>query len=127
MKKKRILFIDDEEDIRILASFCLELEAGWEMITASSGKEGIEIAASQQPDAILLDAMMPEMDGLETLVQLQNNPKTKHIPTIFITAKVQASDRRRFYAAGAKGVINKPFDSLTLASQISGFLGWSNQ
>jgi CheY-like chemotaxis protein len=124
MNFKRILFIDDEEDIRTLAGFCLESEAGWEMLGASNGTEGIAIAETEQPDAILLDAMMPEIDGLQTLAQLRVNPKTKHIPTIFITAKAQASDRRRFYNAGAKGVINKPFDSLTLASQISGFLGW---
>ncbi|WP_036483028.1 response regulator [Myxosarcina sp. GI1] len=124
MGAKRILFIDDEEDIKILAGFCLKTEADWEMLTAANGIEGIAIAETEQPDAILLDAMMPKLDGLQTLNLLQNNPKTKHIPTIFITAKAQASDRSRFYAAGAKGVILKPFDSLTLASQISGFLGW---
>ena len=124
MGAKRILFIDDEDDIKILAQFCLESEAGWSMISASDGKEGIAIAETEQPDAILLDAMMPDLDGLQTIARLQGNPKTKNIPTIFITAKAQASDRRRFYNAGAKGVINKPFDSLTLASQISGFLGW---
>jgi CheY-like chemotaxis protein len=124
MNAKRILFIDDEDDIKTLAQFCLEAEAGWLMMTAASGLEGIAIAQKEQPDAILLDAMMPELDGMETLAKLQNNPETKDIPTIFITAKAQASDRRRFYNAGAKGVINKPFDSLTLASQISGFLGW---
>ena len=124
MKAKRILFIDDEEDIKILAQFCLESEAGWTTIGASNGKEGIAIAERERPDAILLDAMMPELDGLQTLAKLKANPKTKDIPTIFITAKAQASDRHRFYNAGAKGVINKPFDSLTLASQISGFLGW---
>ena len=124
MSAKRILFIDDEEDIKTLAQFCLKSEAGWLMLSASGGIEGIKIAEKEQPDAILLDAMMPEVDGLRTLEKLLLNPKTKHIPTIFITAKAQASDRRRFYSAGAKGVINKPFDSLTLASQISGFLGW---
>lgn len=124
MNAKRILFIDDEDDIKTLAQFCLEAEAGWLMMTAASGLEGIAIAQKEQPDAILLDAMMPELDGMETLAKLQNHPETKDIPTIFITAKAQASDRRRFYNAGAKGVINKPFDSLTLASQISGFLGW---
>jgi CheY-like chemotaxis protein len=124
MSSKRILFIDDEDDIKILAQFCLESEAGWEMLTAANGVEGIMLAETEQPDAILLDAMMPHLDGIQTIEKLQTNPKTKHIPTIFITAKVQASDRRRFYAAGAKGVINKPFDSLTLASQIAGFLGW---
>ena len=124
MRVKRILFIDDEDDIKTLAQFCLELEANWEMIGASNGKEGIAIAEKEKPDAILLDAMMPELDGIETLAKLRANPETKDIPTIFITAKAQASDRRRFYSAGAKGVINKPFDSLTLASQIAGFLGW---
>ncbi|WP_026102444.1 response regulator [Pleurocapsa sp. PCC 7319] len=124
MSAKRILFIDDEEDIKTLARFCIELESDWQLITASSGAEGIAIAETEQPDAILLDVMMPELDGLQTLEKLQLNPKTKKIPTIFITAKAQASDRRRFYAAGAKGVINKPFDSLTLASQIAGFLAW---
>lgn len=124
MDAKHILFIDDEDDIKTLAKFCLEYEAGWSMICASSGMEGVAIAEAEQPDAILLDAMMPDIDGLQTLEKLMHNPKTKHIPTIFITAKAQASDRRRFYNAGAKGVINKPFDSLTLASQIAGFLGW---
>jgi CheY-like chemotaxis protein len=124
MTAKRILFIDDEDDIKTLAQFCLEYEAGWSMIAASSGIEGIAIALKEQPDAILLDAMMPELDGIQTLSKLQDNPATKNIPTIFITAKAQASDLRRFYNAGAKGVIHKPFDSLTLASQISGFLGW---
>ncbi|MGL5834651.1 MAG: response regulator, partial [Waterburya sp.] len=102
----------------------LEYEAGWIMLSAGGGMEGVAIAEVEQPDAILLDAMMPDIDGLQTLEKLMLNPKTKHIPTIFITAKAQASDRRRFYSAGAKGVINKPFDSLTLASQIAGFLGW---
>ena len=124
MSAKRILYIDDEEDIQTLARFCIELESDWQLITASSGNEGLTIAETEQPDAILLDVMMPELDGLQTLEKLQRNPKTKKIPTIFITAKAQASDRRRFYAAGAKGVIHKPFDSLTLASQIAGFLAW---
>lgn len=124
MRGKRILFIDDEDDIKTLAQFCLESEAGWQMMSASGGIEGLAIAETEQPDAILLDAMMPVIDGIRTSEKLRLNSKTRHIPIIFITAKAQASDRRRFYNAGAKGVINKPFNSLTLASQISGFLGW---
>lgn len=127
MRAKRILFIDDEEDIQAVAKLGLELEAGWELLTASSGLEGLAVAETELPDAILLDVMMPDMDGLATLQKLQNNPKIKDIPTIFLTAKVQAADRRRFYAAGAKGVITKPFDSLTLASQIAGFLQWQTE
>jgi CheY-like chemotaxis protein len=125
MNARRILFIDDEDDIKTLARLCLELEADWEMLAASDGFEGISIAETEQPDAILLDAMMPILDGIQTLKELQNNPKTRHIPAIFLTAKSQADDRRRFYAAGAKGVMNKPFDPLTLASQIAGFLEWN--
>jgi CheY-like chemotaxis protein len=121
---KRILFIDDEEDIQALARLSLQLEAGWDLLTASSGQEGISIAEIERPDAILLDVMMPDMDGLATLKKLQTNPKVNQIPVIFLTAKAQAADRRRFYAAGVQGVITKPFDTLTLASQIAGFLGW---
>ena len=98
MGAKRILFIDDEKDIKILAEFCLESEAGWLTIGASSGLEGIAIAEQEQPDAILLDAMMPELDGIQTMAELQKNPKTKDIPTIFLTAKAQigrASCRER--------------------------------
>ena len=124
MTHRQILYIDDEEDIQVLARLSLELETDWTLLTASSGSEGIAIAKTKSLDAILLDAMMPDMDGMRTLQYIQADPQLKHIPVIFLTAKAQASDRRRFYAAGAKGVITKPFDSLTLASQISGFLGW---
>lgn len=124
MPTKRILLIDDEPDIQVLTKLSLELEADWEVVTATSGKEGISLAEFQIPDAILLDVMMPEMDGLSTLAKIQTNPKLKHIPVIFLTAKAQISDRKAFYEAGVQGVIVKPFDPLTLASQISGFLSW---
>lgn len=124
MNTKRILLIDDEEDIQALARLSLELEAGWEITTASSGEEGLAIAEQQPPDAILLDVMMPNLDGLGTLERLRKDPTLQQVPVIFVTAKAQASDRRRFYAAGVKGVITKPFDPLTLAGQIAGFLAW---
>lgn len=124
MSRKRILLIDDEEDIQALARLSLELEAGWEIVTASSGKEGLAIALAQPPDAILLDVMMPDLDGLGTLEALRTYPDLQQVPVIFVTAKAQATDRRRFYAAGVKGVITKPFDPLTLSSQIAGFLAW---
>lgn len=123
MTLKRILLIDDEASILAVARVGLK-RAGWSVLTAASGKEGIAKAETEQPDAIVLDVMMPEMDGLATLKQLQNNPLVKHIPVIFLTAKAQKTDRRRFYASGIKGFITKPFDPITLASQISGFLGW---
>ncbi|MEO0535623.1 MAG: response regulator [Cyanobacteria bacterium P01_A01_bin.123] len=124
MPSKRILLIDDEPDIHRIAQIGLMMEAGWQMLTASSGDEGLDIAIRKQPDAILLDAMMPGRDGIATLEQLRIMPETQDIPVIFLTAKAQAASRRQFYALGAKGVITKPFDPTTLASQIAGFLVW---
>lgn len=123
MTVKRILLVDDEASILAVARVGLK-RAGWSVLTAASGKECIAKAETEQPDAIVLDVMMPEMDGLATLKQLQDNPQIKHIPVIFLTAKAQKADRRRFYASGVQGFITKPFDPTTLASQISGFLGW---
>ncbi|WP_035985270.1 response regulator [Leptolyngbya sp. KIOST-1] len=122
---RRILLIDDEVDIHRITEVGLMMEAGWELLTAQSGEEGIAIATSEHPDAILLDVMMPERDGVATLKLLQESSQTQTIPVIFMTAKAQAADRRQLYALGAQGVITKPFDPMTLASQISGFLGWS--
>lgn len=125
MSTKRILLIDDEVDIHKIAQVGLMMEAGWELLTAQSSDEGLEMIFSEHPDAILLDVMMPERDGVETLRLILESPNSQNIPVVFMTAKAQAVDRRRFYALGAKGVITKPFDPMTLASQIAGFLGWS--
>lgn len=124
MATKRILLIDDEVDIHRIAQVGLMMEAGWELLTAQSSDQGLEIASAEHPDAILLDVMMPERDGMATLKLLQDTPDTQAIPVVFMTAKAQTADRRQLYALGARGVITKPFDPITLASQISGFLGW---
>ena len=120
----RILLIDDEVDIHRIAEVGLMMAAGWDLLTAQSSEEGLNIVFAEHPDAILLDVMMPGRDGVATLELLQQSPSSQNIPVIFLTAKAQAVDRRRFYALGAKGVITKPFDPITLASQIAGFLGW---
>ena len=120
-----ILIIDDEEDIREVAGLSLETVAGWEVFLASSGAEGIARAIEQQPDAILLDVMMPGMDGPATFRELRGNPATAHIPVMLLTAKVQASDQRRFADLDVKAVLFKPFDPLTLSTQIAGVLGWN--
>lgn len=125
MSEKRILVIDNEEYIREVAQICLETVAGWEVLTASSGKEGIQVAAAEQPDAILLDVMMPDMDGVTTFQLLQSDQKTRLIPVMLLTAKVQANDRRRYMEIGLKAVIAKPFDPLQLAGQVAAALGWS--
>jgi CheY-like chemotaxis protein len=125
MTTKRILVIDDEDDIREVALLCLQTMGGWDAIAASSGSEGLAIAAAEVPDAILLDVMMPDMDGLTTFQQLQVNPITAQIPVLLLTAKVQAAEQRRFATLGVKAVLIKPFDPLTLATQIAAALGWS--
>lgn len=125
MTAKRILVIDDEDDIREVAQLCLEMVGNWEVLTASSGSEGIAKAKASQPDAILLDVMMPDMDGIATFQKLQANTATHHIPVIFLTAKVQSADRRRFAELGVTAMIAKPFDPLNLASLVAEALGWS--
>jgi CheY-like chemotaxis protein len=120
----RILIIDDEDDIREVAAMSLETIAGWEVMVANSGAQGLTRAATYKPDAILLDVMMPGMDGPTTFRELRKNPATSKIPVLFLTAKVQATDRRRFADLGIHAVLVKPFDPLTLSAQISSALGW---
>jgi len=123
--QKRILIIDDEDDIRQVAALSLETIAGWEVAVASSGAQGLARAVDYQPDAILLDVMMPGMDGPSTFRELRKNPATSKIPVLLLTAKVQSTDQRRFADLGVEAVLFKPFDPLTLATQISSVLSWS--
>lgn len=121
-----ILIIDDEDDIREVAALSLEATAGWETITARSGADGIEAASNpkRRPHAILMDVMMPGMDGPTTFRKMQQDPEIANIPVLLLTAKVQGVDQRRFADLGVAGVLFKPFDPLTLASQIAQKLGW---
>ena len=121
---RKILIIDDEDDIREVAALSLESVAGWEVIKASSGALGLARAEEFQPDAILLDVMMPGMDGPTTFRELRKNPVTAQIPVLLLTAKVQGTDQRRFADLGVEAVLFKPFDPMTLSSQIASALGW---
>lgn len=123
---RRILIIDDEDDIREVAALSLEATAGWEIVAANSGASGMEMAVEQKPDAILMDVMMPGMDGPTTFRQMQQNPVIANIPVLLLTAKVQGVDQRRFADLGVAGVLFKPFDPMTLAQQISQALGWKD-
>ncbi|MDX2100347.1 MAG: response regulator [Leptolyngbyaceae cyanobacterium bins.59] len=124
MTVKRILVIDNEPYIQEVTQICLQTIAGWQVITASSGQEGLIQAEQEQPDAILLDVMMPDMDGPTTFQKLQDNPNTRHIPVMLLTAKVQFSDRQRYTEMGVKATIAKPFNPLELAGQIAKAVGW---
>jgi CheY-like chemotaxis protein len=121
----RILIIDDEDDIREVAALSLESVAGWEVIMASSGAQGLVRAAEYLPDAILLDVMMPGMDGPTTFRELRKNPRTARIPVLLLTAKVQSTDQKRFADLGVEAVLFKPFDPMTLSAEISNVLGWN--
>ncbi|HIK06194.1 MAG TPA: response regulator [Trichormus sp. M33_DOE_039] len=121
---KRILIIDDEETIQTVVQFGIKMSAGWEVFTASSGSEGIQTAQTAKPDVILLDVMMPEMDGIATFKELQSRAETEKIPVILLTAKAQTAEKRQFNDLGVSGVITKPFNSLDLPEQITRILHW---
>jgi two-component system, OmpR family, alkaline phosphatase synthesis response regulator PhoP len=107
-----------------VVQFGIKMTAGWEVLTAGSGSLGIQTAQTEKPDAILLDVMMPEMDGIATFKALQSHVETEHIPVILLTAKAQTAEKRQFSELGVSGVITKPFNSLDLPEQISKILHW---
>jgi CheY-like chemotaxis protein len=121
---EKVLIVDDEDDIRELARISLERVGGLEVVVASSGERGIAMATSEQPDAVLLDAMMPGIDGPQTLERLKANAATARIPVVFLTGSVQEFERDRFMALGAEAILPKPFDPMTLAKDLRACLGW---
>lgn len=122
---RRILAIDDEEAIRIILKVSLEFTTEWTVLTAASGKEGLAIAKAEQPDAILLDVMMPETDGITVFHELQSKPSTQAIPIIFLTAQAREVERKELETLGA-GVLIKPFEPDAIASQIKTLLDWAS-
>ena len=110
--------IDDEPDIRQIGRLSLKGIGKWQVVLANSGQEGIEAAAREMPDVILLDMLMPGLDGAATLERLHATEATKAIPVIFMTARATADDVQRYLTMGAAGVIAKPFDPKTLPQQI---------
>lgn len=123
---KRILLIDDEDGARRIIQFSLEAAAGWEVFTAASGAEGLSIAAKELPDAILLDVMMPDLDGPATFKQLQENLTTRSIPVIMLTAKASPTEHQPLAQLGIAGIITKPFKIPALIAQIRKILNWQD-
>jgi two-component system OmpR family response regulator len=122
MTTVRILHVDDEPDIREVVELSFGLDPDFVVQSCGSGKEALAAAAQWQPDLILLDVMMPVMDGPATLVQLRENARTASIPVIFMTARAQAREVDRFRSLGAVGVIPKPFDPMTLAASVRSYV-----
>jgi len=115
---ERVLYVEDDPDIRAIAELALEVVGGLDIRSCSSGVDAMLAAAVFKPDLLLLDVMMPNMDGPTTLAQLRKLPHTELTPVIFMTAKVQAAEVAQYLALGALGVIPKPFDPMTLADEL---------
>ena len=122
---RTLLLVDDDDDIREVAQLSLELGAGWNVIAARSGEEAVSLALDRAPDAILLDVMMPVLDGPATLARLRADARTRDIPVVFLTAKVRPAERDRLAGLGAAGVLPKPFDPVSLPQQVRDVLHWS--
>ena len=118
MPIRKVLLVDDEDDIRTIGQLSLARVGGWETVLAASGAEALAKAAAEKPDLILLDVMMPGMDGPTTFGQLRAQPATAATPVIFMTAKVQKQEVARYLELGAVGVIAKPFDPMALPGDI---------
>lgn len=115
---RKVLYVEDDADIRTIASMALEAVGGFTLQACASGAEALAHAAAFAPDLLLLDVMMPGMDGPTTLARLRELPATRDVPVVFMTAKVQASEVQHYKALGALGVISKPFDPMTLAGEV---------
>jgi len=115
---KRILYVEDEPDIQMVAKLALEMVGGFTLAVCSSGAEALEQATAFQPQLLLLDVMMPGMDGPTTLENLRKLAQTAHTPAVFMTAKVQPGEVAHYKTLGAIDVIPKPFDPMNLANQV---------
>ena len=115
---KRILLVEDEADIRTIATMALEKVGGFEVVACASGAEALAAAPDANADLILLDVMMPGMDGPSTLQALRRIPATQATPVVFITAKVQPAEVRQYLALGALDVIRKPFAAMELSEDL---------
>lgn len=121
VRAKRILAVDDEPHILRLVAFSLR-SGGFEVLEAGDGLAAIDIARSEHPDLILMDAMMPALDGYEACRRIKADPQTSDIPVVMLTAKTQAAERKAGLEAGAKDYVCKPFTPKDLVEQVRGFL-----
>lgn len=121
----KVLVVDDESDIRQVARLALGRVGGMEVVDTGRSEEAVDLAAREKPDAILLDVMMPALDGPATLGALRADERTAAIPVVFLTAKAMPAEIQRLRALGAVGVLTKPFDPMTLAAALRAILGSS--
>lgn len=122
MTSRHVLVIDDEEDIRVLATIILEMAGDFRVSAADSGEAGLEQARRERPDAVLLDYSMPGIDGPTTFAMLRADELTREIPVIFLTGKAHGPSRAAVEAIGADGVIAKPVDPTSFAGEVASIL-----
>lgn len=121
---KKLVLIEDDDDVRTVAKAALEMVGGFTVRACGSGAEGLAAIAEFHPQLVLLDLMMPAMDGLEVLARLRARPETAELPVVFLTARAQTHEIEKLHESGAQGVIVKPFDPMTLADEIRSL--WKN-
>lgn len=127
LKPERILYVEDDEDIREIARLALEMVGGFKVLLCASGEEALAAAPGFAPDMILLDVMMPGLDGPSTLAALRRQPALKSTPVAFMTAKIQPQEIAAYKELGAMDVIAKPFDPMALPEQIRNIWHHSQQ
>ena len=119
MTAARVLVIDDEDDVRMIVRFALESDGRYLVAEARNGAEGLAAARQDRPDIVLLDAMMPGLDGYAVCRRMRQDPELQDVPILFLTAKTQGYERREGLAAGATDYLTKPFDPIALADQLA--------
>ena len=120
-----VLVVDDDDSVREVTGMSLEIVAGWQVLQANGGRAALELARRHHPDAVLLDVMMPEMDGPATLRELRADPATSDIPVVLLTAKAMAGERAELAELAVQGVLAKPFDPMRLHVELARLLGWA--
>lgn len=119
MSIARVMLVDDDPDIRFIAELSLSRIGGWEVVLASSGPEALVALEREQPDVLLLDMVMPGMDGAAVMRALQQDEALRGLPVIFLTGKAQDHELAQYLALGAAGLIEKPFDPMTLPALVT--------
>ena len=122
MEIHKVLLVEDDADIQKVARISLQFRGGWEVSLATNGEECLAMLATDRPDLILLDCMMPKLDGYETCRRLKQDPSLRHIPVIFLTAKAQEAEVKKGLSLGAVGYLIKPFNPMSLVEEIEQIL-----
>lgn len=118
MQLDKILHVEDDESIRVIVEMALVDLSGFTLISCDGGQAALTQVETFTPELILLDAMMPGMDGLQTLIELRKKPHCQHIPVVFMTARIQQAEKQQYLDAGAVAVIEKPFDAMSLGDRL---------